>query len=151
MAQVAFPDQDNKWLLSHLTRGLQCYPSAQELSTVLFLDFCLPCFFLSLVSKAAFSKALFHVLEDTAHVVKYSKTGEMCMQLCRYSLYQFSSAICSFQTGRAQSQFSTQNIFPSQPHFTAASKLPFCLWSCSKPGVRCASVTSFGIPVLLSG
>lgn len=39
MAQVAFPDQDNKWLLSHLMRGLQCYPSAQELSTVLFLDF----------------------------------------------------------------------------------------------------------------
>lgn len=107
MAQVAFPDQDNKWLLSHLMRGLQCYPSAQELSTVLFLDFCLPCFLLSLVSKAAFSKALFHVLEDTAHVVKYSKTGEMCMQLCRYSLCQFSSAICSFQTGRAQSQFST--------------------------------------------
>lgn len=24
-------------------RGLQCYPSAQELSTELFLDFCLPC------------------------------------------------------------------------------------------------------------
>lgn len=90
-------DQDEEWLISHLTRGLQCYPSAQELSTELFLDFCPPCtgvFAIGLTGNI--SKALLRVLEDTAHLVKFGKTGKRSMQLFRYSLCQFSSATCSF-------------------------------------------------------
>lgn len=60
------------------------------------------------------SQALFHVLEDTAHLVKYSRTGEMCVQLFRYSLCEFSSAIIPFKLAQLNlnSPLCWRNIFP---------------------------------------